>query len=458
MTPPNISITLAEAPSVPGRAGWGLAVICIGMFMLTVDGAALNLALPAIRRELQGSQTQLEWVVTAYTIPLAGLLLSTGALGDMWGARRLFIVSLLGFALTSLLCALSASLPQLIAARALQGVAAAGLLPMLLSLLAKAYRDKSARARAVNTLAVVGGIAMVVGPFGGGLLTEFVGWRAIFLINIPLGVGAALAAPWCIRETTRRAAPLDIPGGLAGIFALTALTGGLIEGVAVGWRQPLVLVLLAAGGAGIAAFLLIERHLRQPMLPLAVFRNRAFSAATAGGFAFQFGCYGMQFMLALFVQAQWALSPLRAGVMLLPFAVAVIATSMFLNPVLLPRGPRWMLRLGGAIAAAGALIAATVSTPDTWPLLLAGTALVGVGAGIFSSALNVVAVSSIAPEYAGLASGIYHSARQVGMAAGIAVLGGLVGGGAALAGVRTGLLMAAACFAAIVVLAQRHID
>lgn len=441
-----------------GHSAWGLAAICAGMFMVTLDGVALNLALPTIQHEFHGTVSQLEWVVTAYTLPLASLLLTAGALGDRWGARRLFIGSLLAFSFTSMLCALSASLSWLIAFRALQGVAAAGLLPMVLSLIAKSWPDKLERARAVNTLATVGGVAMVIGPFGGGWITQFLGWPAIFLINLPIGLLGAWLAHRYLRETPLRRAPLDVVGAGLGTLALTALMAGLIESNTLGRTHPLVIGLIAGGVAGIFAFVAVERRARHPMLPLDIFRNRPFSAAVAGGFAFQFSCYGLLFMLALFVQQAWRVTPLRAGILLLPFAMAVILTTVVLNPRLRKRGARWMLWVGGAWALAGGVVALGITTPTTWPVFVLGTVLIGVGTGIYSPTLNMVATTTVDPAYAGLASGVYNTSRQIGMAMGIAILGSLVGGAIpALMGLRIGLVLIIACMAGVVVLALRYI-
>ncbi|MFC4276471.1 MFS transporter [Achromobacter aloeverae] len=441
---------------------WGLAAIGTGMFMVTLDGVALNLALPSIQHQFNGTVSQLEWVVTAYTLPLASLLLTTGALGDRWGARRLFIASLLAFALASACCAASPSLPALIAARVLQGVAAAGVLPMVLSLVAKTWQDRGERARAVNTLAIVGGVAMVVGPFGGGALTQVLGWPSIFMINLPVGVLGAWLAQRHLQETPRRRAPLDLPGLAVGTLALTLLMAGLIESNTLGRTHPLVLALVAGGVLGLAGFVAIERRAPHPMLPLGIFRNASFSAAVAGGFAFQFSCYGLLFMLALFVQQAWRLSPLQAGVMLLPFAIALILTTLLLNPRVIGRGPRWMLWAGASCAVAGGIVTLGVSTHASWPVLVLGTVLMAIGTGVYSPTLNVVAATSVDTAYAGLASGVYNTARQIGMAAGIAILGSLVGGALpaaapALTGLRIGLLLVIGCAAAIVGLTLRYI-
>lgn len=448
---------LAQAGRAGNRA-WGLVAICAGMFMVTFDGVALNLALPTIRHEFNGSVSQLEWLVTAYTLPLASLLLTTGVLGDRWGARRLFIGSLLAFALTSLLCALSLSLPQLIASRMLQGMAAAGLLPMVLSLVAKSWQNPAERARAVNTLAIAGSVAIVVGPFGGGLMTQVLGWPSIFLINLPIGLLGAWLAYRHLEQTPRRRTPLDLPGAAVGTLALTALMAGLIESNTLGRTHPLVLGLVAAGIAGILAFIRIEKRVRHPVLPLALFHNRAFGAAVAGGFAFQFSCYGLLFMLAIFVQQAWQVTPLQAGLLLLPFAIALILTTLMLNPWLLKRGARWMLWVGSAWASAGGIIMLGMSTPGTWPVLVLGTVVIAIGTGIYSPTLNVVATTTVDPACAGLASGVYNTSRQIGMAMGIAILGSLVGGTVpALAGLRAGLLLVIACLLSIVVLTRRYI-
>lgn len=426
--------------------------------MVTLDGVALNLALPTIQREMHGTAAQLEWVVTAYTLPLASLLLSAGALGDRWGARRLFIGSMLAFSFTSMLCALSPSLLLLIAARVLQGVAAAGLLPMVLSLVAKSWPDKTERDRAVNTLATVGGVAMVVGPIGGGWMTQYLGWPSIFLINLPIGLLGAWLAYRHVRETPLRRAPLDVWGAAVGTLALTVLVAGLIEGNALGRAHPLVIGMLACGLVGVLAFIRIELRTRHPMLPLGIFRNRPFSAAVAGGFAFQFSCYGLLFMLALFVQSAWQVTPLHAGTLLLPFAAALIVTTVVLNPRLRSRGPRWMLWVGSTWALIGAVVALGIAGPATWPVLVLGTVLMGMGTGIYSPTLNVVAATAVDATYAGLASGVYNTARQIGMAIGVAVLGSLVEGAMpALLGLRWGLLLIIASMACVLGLTLRYI-
>ena len=454
---PALTHATQSAPQATGHPARALAAICTAMFMVTLDGVALNLALPTIQQAFHGTVSQLEWVVTAYTLPLASLLLTTGALGDRWGARRLFIVSILAFTVASVLCALSPSLPWLVVSRLLQGVAAAGLLPMVLSLVAKTWQAPTARARAVNTLATTGGVAMVVGPFGGGLLTEVFSWPAIFLINLPIGLIGAWLAHRYLRETPRRVTPLDIPGVAVGSVSLTSLMAGLIESNTLGLSHPLVLALVAVGTLGLTSFIVIERRVAHPMLPLAAFRKPVFSAAAAGGFAFQFSCYGLLFMLALFVQRSWHATPLQAGALQLPFALTFIVTTTIINPRLIQRGPRCMLATGAYVALAGGGILLTISTPTTWPAFVLGTALLAVGTAIYSPTLNVVATTSVDPTYAGLASGVYNTSRQIGMAMGIAILGSLVAGALPpLLGLRIGLVLILACLAAILLLPLRY--
>jgi len=329
---------------------------------------------------------------------------------------------------------------------------------MVLSLVAKSWTDKASRAKAVNTLASSGAIAMVIGPFGGGAITQHLGWPVIFLINLPMGLLGAWLASRHLLETPRRNAPLDVPGLSSGTFALTALMSGLIESNTLGRLHPTVLASVALGTLGLILFVRIELRASHPMLPLNIFRNATFSAACAGGLAFQFSFYGLLFMLALYTQKAWGATPLEAGVLQLPFAATLIITTLAINPMFLHRGARWMLLVGGAIALTGGLVTLCVSTPATWPAFVLGTVLIGLGSAIYSPTLNAVATTSVDPRFAGLASGVYNTSRQIGMALGIAILGSLVGGGAhADAGLRIGMVLILTCIASIVLLAFRYV-
>jgi EmrB/QacA subfamily drug resistance transporter len=450
-----------DVPSLPSSdpppSGAALVAVCLGFFMILLDGSALNVALPSIEHDVHGSISTLQWVVNIYTIPLASVLLTAGSLADRWGVRRLFVSSLAAFTFASLLCSLSPTLGLLVAARFLQGVAAGWLLPTTLAIIARTYPDQLERARAITVWGAVGGVALVTGPIAGGFFTDLWGWRSIFAINVPVGLITVCLAQRYVRETPRRDARPDLPGQLTAIVALSAAVAYLIEGAPLGWAAPLPLALLAASVLSGAAFVAVEAQTSHPMLPLAVFRRAAFTASITNGFVFQFGGYGLQFMLAIYLERQWGVSALRTGVYFLPFGIAWVFGTIVLNRRLVALGPRTLLSTGAAVAFAGALLLLGVRGRDTWLPFTVGTTLAGLGCGVFAPSLNAAALMSIEPAYAGLGSGILNTARQIGMAMGVALLGSLIGMHDALFGLRVGAVLVAACFLAIVVLSLRYV-
>lgn len=435
----------------PARTAWSARgwAIYLGWIVITLDGSALNLALPRIADDLQAQAGGISWVVDAYTLPLASLLLLGGSLGDRVGAERLFRIGAIGFAAASVACALSPSIGLLIACRAAQGVFAALLLPMVLALVGKSFDDPGQRSSAVNLMTVFGGAGMAAGPFLGGLLTDTAGWRAVFWLTAPIAIIAAALVGAADRPRTRQSRPrFDWAGQLTGTAGLVAVVAGLIE-AGRGTSPALTWALLVAGVALLAVFVLVEHRSRAPMMPLGVFRSPGFTGATVGGFAFQFGAYGLQFFLALYLQAAWGVSALTGGLLLASFAVGIVASSVFANPYLLTRGTRQMILAGSAAAAAGTLLLLATTTAERWWVLVIAEFVIGAGTGIYSTALNKTASTSLGADSAGLASGIYNTARQVGQSVGIAILGAL----AALADSRAGFIAAIAlitcCAAAI---------
>jgi MFS family permease len=449
------AVAMDADPVTPVRArGPALAAMCLGFFMVLLDGSALNIALPSVGRDLHGSIAALPWVVNIYTIPLASVLLTAGNLGDRLGARRLFAWSLGLFTLASLLCAVSPGLGVLVAARAVQGVAAGGMLPTTLAVITGTYTEPAERARAITVWGGVGGLALVAGPLGGGLLTSVFGWRSIFLGNVPFGLATLALTVRYVREAPRRpGGALDVPGQIAGTVALGALAAGLIGGGAGRWPAPATFGLLALAVAAAVTFVAVERLSRHPMLPLAMFRRGAFTASVAGGFAFQFGGYGAQFALAIFVQEQWRVGPARAGLLFLPFSVSWVFGTIVLNRSMVHRGPRWLLRTGGVTGLAGALLVVPVVGAGSWPLFETGTALAGLGCGLLAPSLSAAAMQSVDPKYYGLGSGVLNASRQAGMTVGIAALGGLIALPDMTLGMRLCMALAAACFLVIAVLA-----
>jgi len=426
--------------------------------MILLDGSALNVALPAVQRDVHGSIAALQWVVNVYTIPLASVLLSAGSVGDRLGARRLFVWSLALFTLASLLCALSPNLGLLVGARGVQGVAAGGMLPTTLAIIARTYPNPIERAKAITVWGATGGLALAVGPLVGGALTDLFGWRSIFLINVPVGLATCYLAARFIKETELRAGKhFDIPGQVAAVATLSGLVATLIEGGSQGWRSPLVLTLLGLTVLCGIAFGIIEQRSSQPMLPMAVFRRAAFTASVTNGFAFQFGGYGMQFMLAIYLQQHWHISAARTGLLFLPFGISWVFGTIVVNRRLVHRGPRWLLWTGALSALIGSLVMLAMTDRSSWPLFAIGTALVGLGCGVFSPSLNAAAMLSIDPAFAGLGSGVLNTARQVGMAIGVALLGSFIAMQHALFGLRLSMALVAACFLTIIVLSVRYV-
>jgi EmrB/QacA subfamily drug resistance transporter len=441
------------------RAGWALAAACAANLMVLLDGSVVNIVLPAIQRDVHGSLAGLQWVVTIYTIPLASVLLTVGHLGDRFGTRRLFLWSLAAFTAASVWCALSATLPVLLAARGVQGVAAGGALPMTLAIVAQAYPDHAERAKAITLWGATGAVALVIGPTGGGLLTQAFSWRAVFLINLPIGLATLAVAARHVRPgATARTGLHDVAGQLLAVLALGGLVGGLIEGGSAGWAAGRTIGLLAVSVLAVLAFVVVERRSTQPVLPPEIFRHRAYAAAVGCGMAYQFGSFGLQFMLAIYLQEQWRVDTARTGLLFLPFSVCSVLGVLALNRGLRARGPRWLLCSGGVVALVGALVLLGVSgTEASWPVFAVGTALVGVGTGMFGPSINAVAMVSLPAGRSGLASGVLNAARQVGMAVGVAMLGGFIGLAHPVLGMRIGVGCVALCFVAVAVLAARFV-
>ena len=304
-----------------------------------------------------------------------------------------------------------------------------------------------------------GGLALAPGPLVGGALTDAFGWRSIFMINVPVGLATCYLGARFVKETELRPGKhFDLPGQITAVAALSGLVATLIEGGAKGWTSPMVLTMsMLTVLFGTTFSIIIEQRSSQPMLPMAVFHRSAFTASVTNGFAFQFGGYGMQFMLAIYVQQHWHISAARTGLLFLPFGVSWVFGTIVVNRRLVHRGPRWLLWTGALSAFIGSLLVLPVTDRSSWGLFAVGTALVGLGCGVFSPSLNAAAMLSIDPAYAGLGSGVLNTARQVGMAIGVALLGSFIAMSDATLGLRLGMSLVALCFLSIIVLSVRYV-
>jgi DHA2 family methylenomycin A resistance protein-like MFS transporter len=415
-----------------------LLAIALGYLMVIVDATIVNVALPAIGRELGGGVSDLQWVVDAYTIVFAGLLLSGGSLGDRLGARRVFDAGLGLFTLASAVCAAAPSVAVLIGARIAQGLGAALLVPSSLALLRATYSKPRERARAIGAWGATAGIGAASGPIIGGLLVGLISWRAVFVVNVPLGIGALLLASKQLPSSGERTATgFDPPGQLLGILALTLLTLGVIQKQ---WW------LVAASLPVALLFVAVENRSPEPMLPLSLFRGQMFSGATFVGLAINLGFYGQLFALSLYFQHVRGFSALTTGLALLPEGIFVALASMLSGRLMGRTGPRPPMLAGLLCGAAGfaGLIAAGQATP--YVVLVAPLIAAGFGMAFTMPAATAAVIEDAPAEQAGIASGVLNAARQAGGALGVAVLGTLIAGQSFVSGLHVAMAVSAGSF------------
>ncbi|MGO4804884.1 MFS transporter [Arthrobacter sp. 2MCAF15] len=396
----------------------------LAFFLITLDILIVNVALTNIGRELGGGTTGQQWVIDAYTMMFAALLLFAGNLADRIGAKRALGWGIALFLLASVACALEPSSVLLIAARAVQGAAAAVMLPASMALVRQAFPDPRRRAHALGIWAVGGAVAGAVGPLVGGLLTT-VNWRLVFAINLPVCV-AMLVLLAAVAASPVKPAPFDWAGQSAAIIALTALMYGLITGGAEGFGSWPVMASLVLAAAGIAGFVLIQARGRHPMMPLGLFRSVGMRIAVAVGFAFMVGHFGSVFVISLYLQQHLGLTPLQAGLVFLPSAAFSVAGNIASGTLANRFGPRVPAVLGLASMVAG-LVAMLVTAPLGSPMLLAVLLiLTGSGGSIAMPPVTSVVLASVPAGQAGTASAVFNTFRQVGGAVAIAVFGALI--------------------------------
>ncbi|MEU7120020.1 MFS transporter [Streptomyces zaomyceticus] len=424
------------APGAAGSPGPALAAAMLGFALITLDTSVVNVALPAIGADLRAGMSGLQWVVDAYTLAFAALLLSSGALADRVGASRAYGIGVVVFVLASAACGLAPGLPELLAARAVQGTAAAAMLPASLALVREAYGDPGRRARAVSLWAAGGTVAVALGPVVGGALTTAWSWRGIFFVNLPLGL-LALVLLTRVAPSERRPAPLDLPGQLTAMTALGALTFAAIEGGTEAWWA------LGVAGVSFAAFLVIETRRRHPVVPLGLFRNTTVAVAVAAGSANSVAFYGMLFVFSLFFQQVLGLSALAAGLMFLPMTGLLAGVNILSAKAAARYGPRLPIVLGQTVAVAGLLGLLTVdagTSPWAQALLLVPLAL---GAGFSLPPLIASMMEAVPAERAGTAAGLLNAVRQTAGALAIAVFGSMAASSMETA-LRASLLISAA--------------
>ncbi|KOG52620.1 MFS transporter [Streptomyces virginiae] len=409
-----------------------LAICCMSLLIVSLDNTVLNVALPSMRRDLDASVSGLQWSIDAYTLVLASLLMLAGSTADRIGRRKVFVAGLVAFTVGSLLCSLAPSLDWLIVFRMVQAVGGAMLNPVAMSIITNTFTDPAERARAIGVWGAVGGISMAAGPLIGGVLVDSVGWRSIFLINLPIGL-AALALTLRHIQESRAARPRrpDPLGQVLVIALLGSLTYGIIEAPAAGWRSPLIMGCAVVAVASFVGLLIHEPRCKEPLIDLRFFRSAPFSGATVIAISAFAGLAGFLFLNTLYLQDVRGLSALHAGLYMLPMAGLTVLFAPLAGRLVGSRGPRICLLIAGVSMAASGLLFALFEAETSNPLLFTGYMLFGLGFGMVNAPITNTAVSGMPRSQAGVAAAIASTSRQTGGTLGVAVIGSVLAAGLA---------------------------
>jgi EmrB/QacA subfamily drug resistance transporter len=405
-----------------------LAICCMSLLIVAMDNTIVNVALPSIRRDLHAPLSGLQWTIDAYVIVIASLLLLSGSTADRLGRRRTFQVGLLLFVAGSLLCSLAPTLGWLIAARALQGIGGSMLNPVAMSIITNVFTDPRERARAIGAWGAVVGISLALGPIVGGALTESVGWRAIFWINVPIGLAAVvLTAVFVPESRASRPRRIDPVGQLLVIVMFASLTYAIIEGPNAGWSSAQTIGLFALAALALGALVAYEPRRVDPLIELRFFRSAPFSGATVIAVSAFAAFSGFLFVNTLYLQDVRGYSPLQAGLCTLPMAAAALACSPLSGRAVGGRGPRLPLFVAGSCMMAVALVLTALTPSTSLALLLCLYAVFGIGFGCVNPPITYAAVSGMPNNQAGVAAAVASTSRQIGQALGVAITGSILG-------------------------------
>ena len=402
-----------------------LVAMCFALFMANLDDTVVNVALPKIQISLGSNVSGLQWILNAYNLSAASLVLTSGTLGDIYGRKRVFLAGLVIFTIASVVCGFAPSLGILIAGRTLQGIGVAALVPSSLAILADTFPEPKEKTKAIGIWSAVSGLALLAGPMFGGLLVDTLGWQSVFFLNVPLGVIAFGVTSRVVKEVInpRKWSVIDVPGLVLSIVLLASLTYALTEGNAGLWKSPLIVFLLAVAGLSLVAFLVVESHSSHPMLPLHLFKNPTFTIVNVVSVLVVFTLVTSLFIFSLFLQQVQGYSATATGIRFLPLNVAFVIASI---------GSGWFAaRIGWRFAITTGLLLAGVTTlsfirisADTeygaimWPLVVSGF-----GAGLALSPLAAVAMSTAPPTQAGIASAVLNTSNLLGRVLGVALQG-----------------------------------
>ena len=406
---------------------WTLAAVAFGLFMIMLDNTIVNVALPSIQRSLHMSISSLEWIVTAYALTFAALLITGGKLGDLYGRKRMFIAGLVVFTLASLACGLAPNAGFLIGARAVQGVGAALMNPATLSIITATFPPKE-RGQAIGIWAGVSALALAIGPLLGGLIVDNINWHWIFYVNVPVGVVGIIVSRWVIAESrdTSHEQSIDLPGLLTSGGSLLALSYALIEGNKHGWGSPEIIGLFVGAAVLLAVFIWLELRQRLPMLDLALFKIGSFAGANIVAMLVSLGMFGVFFFISLYVQNVLGYSPTKAGAIFLPMTILIILIAPIAGKLSDRVGSRWLMGAGMTILGVSLLLYQRIGLHTGFWSLLPQLVLGGVGMALTMSPMTSAAMGSVPVDKAGVGSGVLNSFRQVGGSLGIALMGAIL--------------------------------
>lgn len=405
-----------------------LGICCLSLLMVAMDITIVNVALPSIRHDLGASITGLQWVIDAYTMVVASLLMLAGSMADRFGRRRVFQTGMALFMLGSFLCSVAPNIQGLVAFRVLQALGATMLNPVAMSIIANTFNEPKARARAIGVWGAVAGVSMALGPVIGGALTESVGWRSIFWVNLPVGAAAmVLAARYIPESRAPRPRRVDPIGQLLVFLVLATVTYAVIEGPHLGWGSSTIVGLFAAAALSLIALLAYEPRRDEPLIDVRFFRSAPFSSATLIAICSFSAFSGFLFLNALYLQEVRGLSAFHTGLCTLPLALATMLCSPFSGRLVGTYGTRPSLLVSGTATMISALMMTQLTATTPLPLLLLTYVVFGIGFGMVNAPITNTAVSGMPKAQAGLAAAVASTSRQIGASLGVALAGTILG-------------------------------
>jgi DHA2 family methylenomycin A resistance protein-like MFS transporter len=440
--------SLEAGPVVPdarrqAQARWTLVTTSFGLGMALLDMTAVNVAVPSIQSGLHTDVLGLSWVIDGYTLTFASLLLLAGGLGDRLGAKRLFLSGLVLFTAASAACGFAPGLGTLVFSRIVQGAGAAMFMPSSLAILREAYPLAKERAQAIGIWSGLTAIAGACGPLFGGAMVASLGWRSIFLLNLPVGIVAVVMVLRFVRPSPMGARRgFDLPAQITGAFALALLTWALIERSAFGWSSPRIIFALLAAAGAVLAFVYLERRSPNPILPLQLFANRTFSATSSAALLYAGGFFGSVLVFSIYFQGMRGDSPLGAGLHMAAITVSFGLTSVVAGRFAGRYGTRAPILGGLSLLAGGAFLFAALPQATSFAFLALPLVLIGTGAGLVAPSMNAAILASVPAALSGIGAGVLNASRQVGTALGVAVFASLFHTSAPMTAVRTSLLSA----------------